>query len=167
MAPAASLAARRAQPAAFRRTRDSPQRPARGSPERRATAPGPGDRPAIGDGPETTDLRDLSRPMLALYIGGMGARGRNFYNDLAVRFGYEQEAAAIQDAYLDGRKDEAAGLVPASLLEGTSLIGPRSLVAERIAAMREAGVTTLNVAPLAATHADRVALIEQIRDLAG
>jgi F420-dependent oxidoreductase-like protein len=122
---------------------------------------------AIGEGPETTGLRDLSRPMLALYIGGMGARGRNFYNDLAVRFGYEQEAAAIQDAYLDGRKDEAAGLVPASLLEGTSLIGPRSLVAERVAAMRESGVTTLNVAPLAATHAERVALIEQIRDLAG
>jgi F420-dependent oxidoreductase-like protein len=122
---------------------------------------------AIGEGPETTGLRDLSRPMLALYIGGMGARGRNFYNDLAVRFGYPQEAAAIQDAYLEGRKDEAAGLVPASLLEGVSLIGPRSLVAERIAAMREAGVTTLNVAPLAGTHADRVALIEQIRDLAG
>ena len=122
---------------------------------------------AIGEGPETTGLRDLSRPMLALYIGGMGARGRNFYNDLAVRFGYEQEAAAIQDAYLDGRKDEAAALVPDSLLAGTSLIGPRAQVAERIAAMREAGVTTLNVAPLAATHADRVALIEQIRDLAG
>jgi F420-dependent oxidoreductase-like protein len=122
---------------------------------------------AIGEGPETTGLHDLSRPMLALYIGGMGARGRNFYNDLAVRFGYEQEAAAIQEAYLDGRKDEAAALVPASLLEGTSLIGPRSLVAERVAAMRESGVTTLNVAPLAGTHADRVALIEQIRDLAG
>jgi F420-dependent oxidoreductase-like protein len=120
---------------------------------------------AIGEG--TEGLRDLSRPMLALYIGGMGARGRNFYNDLAVRFGYEQEAAAIQEAYLDGRKDEAAALVPASLLEGTSLIGPRSLVAERVAAMRESGVTTLNVAPLAGTHADRVALIEQIRDLAG
>jgi F420-dependent oxidoreductase-like protein len=122
---------------------------------------------AIGAGPETIALRDLARPMLALYIGGMGARGRNFYNDLAVRFGYAAEAAAIQDAYLGGRKDEAAGLVPASLLEGTSLIGPRSLVAERIAAMREAGVTTLNVAPLAGTHADRVALIEQIRELAG
>jgi F420-dependent oxidoreductase-like protein len=122
---------------------------------------------AIGEGAETAALRDLSRPMLALYIGGMGARGRNFYNDLAVRFGFEQEAAAIQDAYLDGRKDEAAALVPAALLEGTSLIGPRSLVAERIAAMRESGVTTLNVAPLARTHAERVALIEEIRDLAG
>jgi F420-dependent oxidoreductase-like protein len=120
---------------------------------------------AIGEG--TEGLRDLSRPMLALYIGGMGARGRNFYNDLVVRFGFEAEAAAIQEAYLDGRKDEAAALVPAALLEGTSLIGPRSLVAERVAAMRESGVTTLNVAPLAATHAERVALIEEIRDLAG
>jgi F420-dependent oxidoreductase-like protein len=119
---------------------------------------------AIGD--DTAGLLDLGRSALALYIGGMGARGRNFYNDLAVRYGYEQEAAAIQEAYLSGRKQEAEALVPASLLEGTSLIGPRSLVAERVAAMRESGVTTLNVAPLAATHAERVALIEQIRDLA-
>jgi len=104
--------------------------------------------------------------MQALYIGGMGAKGRNFYNDLVGRYGYEAEAAAIQDAYLDGRKDEAAALVPASLLEGTSLIGPRSHVAERVAAFRESGVTTLNVAPLAQTHAERVRLIEQIRDLA-
>jgi F420-dependent oxidoreductase-like protein len=118
-------------------------------------------------GADVTGYRELGRPMLALYIGGMGARGRNFYYDLAVRFGYESEAAAIQDAYLAGRKDEAAALVPASLLAGTSLIGPRSLVAERVEAMRESGVTTLNVTPLAATHADRVELIEQVRDLAG
>ncbi|HEU5416131.1 MAG TPA: LLM class F420-dependent oxidoreductase [Streptosporangiaceae bacterium] len=119
---------------------------------------------AIGE--DTGGLLDLGRATMALYIGGMGARGRNFYNDLAVRYGYEAEAAAIQDAYLDGRKQEAEALVPASLLEGTSLVGPRSLVAERVAAMRESGVTTLNVAPLAATHAERVALIEQVRELA-
>ena len=119
---------------------------------------------AIGD--DVSGYLELGRPLLALYIGGMGARGRNFYYDLAVRFGYEAEAAAIQDAYLAGRKDEAAALVPASLLAGTSLIGPRSLVAARVAAMRESGVTTLNVAPIAATHAERVRLIEQIRDLA-
>src|SRR5712691_10308565 len=77
---------------------------------------------AIGE--DVTGYRELGRPMLALYIGGMGAKGRNFYYDLAVRFGYEREAAAIQDAYLAGRKDEAAALVPASLLAGTSLIGP-------------------------------------------
>src|SRR6266496_3131232 len=77
---------------------------------------------AIGD--DVAHLRELGRPQLALYIGGMGARGRNFYNDLARRFGYEAEAEAIQDAYLDGRKDEAAALVPAELVEHTSLIGP-------------------------------------------
>jgi F420-dependent oxidoreductase-like protein len=122
---------------------------------------------ALAIGEDNAGLRDLSRPQLALYIGGMGARGRNFYNDLAIRYGYEQEAKAIQDAYLDGRKDEAAALVPESLLAGTSLIGSRSYVAERIAALRESGVTVLNVAPLASTHADRVALIEEIRELAG
>ena len=119
---------------------------------------------AIGD--DVTGLRDHGRPELALYIGGMGARGRNFYNDLARRLGYEAEAKAIQDAYLDGRKDEAEALVPAELVERTSLIGPESYVRERLAAYREAGVTTLNVTPLAPTHEARVRLIEQIRDLA-
>ena len=113
-----------------------------------------------------TGLRDLGRPELALYIGGMGARGRNFYNDLARRFGYEAEAKAIQDAYLDGRKAEAEALVPAELVERTSLIGPESYVRERLAAYREAGVTTLNVTPLAPTHEARVRLIEQVRALA-
>jgi len=120
---------------------------------------------AIGE--DVLSYRELARPVFALYIGGMGAKGRNFYNDLAVRYGFEDEAAAIQDAYLDGRKKEAESMVPAELLAGTSLIGPRSLVAERMAALAEAGVTTLNVAPIAATHAERVALIEQARDLAG
>ncbi len=119
---------------------------------------------AIGD--DVTGLIDLIRPVQALYIGGMGAREKNFYNALAVRYGYAREAAAIQDAYLAGRKDEAAGLIPQELLESVSLIGPKSYVAERVAAMRESGVTTLNVAPLGTTHAERVALIEQIRDLA-
>ncbi len=119
---------------------------------------------AIGD--DVTGLRNYGRSELALYIGGMGARGRNFYNDLARRFGYEAEAEAIQDAYLDGRKDEAEALVPADLVERTSLIGPESYVRERLAAYREAGVTTLNVTPLAPTHEARVRLIEQIRDLA-
>ncbi len=118
---------------------------------------------AIGD--DVTGLRDLSRPQLALYIGGMGARGRNFYNDLTRRFGYEGEAKAIQDAYLDGRKEEAQALVPAELVELTSLIGPESYVRERIAAYQEAGVTTLNVTPIAATHQARVRLIEQARSL--
>jgi F420-dependent oxidoreductase-like protein len=119
---------------------------------------------AIGD--DVTGLRDLARPHFALYIGGMGARSRNFYNDLARRFGYEAEAAAIQDAYLVGRKEEAAALVPADLLERTSLIGPEGYVRDRLAVLRESGVTTLSVTPLAPDHAARVALIERIRDLA-
>jgi F420-dependent oxidoreductase-like protein len=120
---------------------------------------------AIGD--DVKGLIDLIRPVQALYIGGMGARGRNFYNNMAVRYGYAKEAAAIQDAYLAGRKDEAAAMIPQELLENVSLIGPKSYVAERVAAMRESGVTTLNVAPMGTTHAERIALIEQIRDLAG
>jgi F420-dependent oxidoreductase-like protein len=118
---------------------------------------------AIGD--DVTSLRDLSRPELALYIGGMGARGRNFYHDLAGRLGYEAEAQAIQDAYLDGRKAEAEALVPAELAERITLIGPKAYVAERLAAYRDAGVTTLNVTPLAPTHQARVRLLEQVRAL--
>ena len=118
----------------------------------------------IGD--DVASYRDLARPFFALYIGGMGARGRNFYNTLARRLGYEAEAMRIQDAYLDGRKDEAASLVPAELLEKTSLIGPEGYVRERLAAWREAGVTTLTVTPLAGTHPGRVHLIERAADLA-
>jgi F420-dependent oxidoreductase-like protein len=120
---------------------------------------------AIGD--DVTSLRDLTRPVFALYIGGMGARGRNFYYDLACRFGYQSEADTIQEAYLAGRKDEAAALVPADLVEKTALIGPAGYVAERLEAFREAGVTTLNVTPLAPTHAARLADIERVRALAG
>jgi F420-dependent oxidoreductase-like protein len=120
---------------------------------------------AIGD--DVAGYIELGRPAMALYIGGMGARGQNFYTKLASDYGYPDEARAIQDAYLDGRKDEAAALVPRSLLEGISLIGPKSRVAERIAALRETGVTTLNVQPLAPTHEERVALIEQVKELAG
>jgi F420-dependent oxidoreductase-like protein len=98
---------------------------------------------AVGEGLEP--LRELARPMTALYIGGMGARGRNFYNTLARRYGYEAEAERIQDLYLSGKKDEAAAAVPDELLELTSLIGPPGYVKERIAAYREAGVTVLNV----------------------
>lgn len=119
---------------------------------------------AIGD--DVTGLRRLVRPELALYIGGMGAPGRNFYNTLAQRYGFEAEAATVQELYLSGRKDEAAAALPEELVEGTSLIGPASWVAERLAAFAAAGVTTLNVTPIARTHEDKVRLIEQLRDLA-
>ena len=77
--------------------------------------------------------------MAALYIGGMGAKGRNFYNDLARRYGYEKEAEQIQDLYLAGKKDEAAALVPRELLELTTLVGPEGYVRERIAALQGGG----------------------------
>jgi len=120
---------------------------------------------AIGD--DVAHLRDVTRPFFALYIGGMGARGRNFYYDLACRFGYADEAKGIQDAYLSGRKEEAAALVPAELVEKTSLIGPHGYVKERLAAFREAGVTTLNLTALSPTHDRRVKDIETVRTLAG
>jgi hypothetical protein len=105
-------------------------------------------------------IRDLGRGAAALYIGGMGAKGKNFYNALACRYGYEKEAAEIQDLYLSGQKKEAAALVPAELLEATSLCGPESYIKERVAALAEVGVTHLNVTPVGA---DPVAMIEKLR----
>ncbi|MER5435185.1 LLM class F420-dependent oxidoreductase [Streptomyces sp. NPDC002588] len=121
--------------------------------------------PPLAIGEDVDDLIDLARPQLALYIGGMGARGHNFYNDLACRYGYESAAAAVQDLYLSGRRDEAAAAVPADLLRATSLIGPASYVAERLAAFRAAGVTTLQVRPLAHTTAQRLTDIENLRTM--
>ncbi|MGY1846921.1 LLM class F420-dependent oxidoreductase [Blastococcus sp. SYSU DS1021] len=106
------------------------------------------------------------RAQLALYVGGMGARGKNFYNDLAVRYGYADEATTVQDLYLAGRKDEAAAALPEAFVRGVSLIGPRGHVAERVAAFRDAGGTTLNATPLAAEHADRLRAIETLKALA-
>ncbi|ROO87911.1 F420-dependent oxidoreductase-like protein [Actinocorallia herbida] len=100
---------------------------------------------AIGD--DQAALRDLARPQLALYIGGMGAKGRNFYNDLVRRYGFEAEAEKIQDLYLSGRKKEAEAAVPDELIDQTNLLGPEGFVKERLAAYRAAGVTVLNVDP--------------------
>ncbi len=115
---------------------------------------------AIGAEAEVGKVRELGRPTLALYIGGMGAKGKNFYNTLACRYGYEKEAAEIQDLYLSGKKKEAAAAVPAELLEGTSLCGPEGYIKERVAALAEAGVTHLSVTPVGP---DPVAMIETLR----
>ena len=98
-------------------------------------------------GEDLPRLRDRLRPGIALYVGGMGARTRNFYNDLARRYGYEREATTIQDLYLAGRKREAAAAVPDALVDEVCLVGPESRIAERMAAYRESGATTLIVAP--------------------
>ncbi len=99
--------------------------------------------PPVILGDDVPALLQFVKPMLALYIGGMGARGKNFYNDLACRYGFEAEAKQIQDLYLDGKKEEAAAAVPDTLADEVSLVGPPERIRDRLAAWRESGVTTL------------------------
>ncbi|HEX6391654.1 MAG TPA: LLM class F420-dependent oxidoreductase [Solirubrobacteraceae bacterium] len=119
---------------------------------------------AIGDDLPVDELLDAARAPLALYIGGMGARGKNFYNDIISRAGYADAARTIQDLYLDGKKDEAAAAVPRELLERMHLIGSAAQVAERVAAYRQAGVTTLMVEPVGP---DPIGSITRLRELLG
>ncbi len=114
---------------------------------------------AIGD--DVKGLLDLARPLYALYVGGMGARGKNFYNDLACQYGWEAEAKKIQDLYLDGHKRDAEAEVPMEWLELGNLVGPASYVKERIAAYREVGVTNLQITP--ATD-DPAATVRQLKE---
>ena len=117
------------------------------------------------DAEQIENASQMVRHQAALYIGGMGARGKNFYNQLAVRYGYADAAKEIQDLYLNGKKVEAAAAVPADLVEAMSLIGPRSLVAERVAAFRAAGVTCILAAPVAPTHKERVEDMAQLAEI--
>jgi alkanesulfonate monooxygenase SsuD/methylene tetrahydromethanopterin reductase-like flavin-dependent oxidoreductase (luciferase family) len=120
---------------------------------------------AIGDeltGDTQQRILDFSRPTSALYIGGMGARDKNFYNTICQKYGYVDEAIEIQDLYLAGKKEEAAAAVPAEMLEKTNLVGPAGYVKERLAAYKEAGVTHLSVNPVGG---DPVATIEQLRTM--
>ncbi len=121
--------------------------------------------PALAIGENVTPLLEFVKPHLALYIGGMGAKSKNFYHTLATKYGYGAEADRIQELYLAGKKEEATKIVPDDLVRDISLIGPAGFVKERIAAFKEAGATVLNVVPLAATPAERVGLIEQLREL--
>ncbi len=120
---------------------------------------------AIGEGDEVIAVRDLARPMVALYVGGMGAKGKNFYNDVARRYGFEEAAEKIQDLYLDGKKSEAEALVPDELLEATSLCGPVTYVAERIAGFRQAGVTHLQAIPVPLGDQRPVDIIATLKEL--
>lgn len=121
--------------------------------------------PALAIGENVEPIREFVKPHLALYIGGMGAKGKNFYHTLATRYGYGAAADRIQELYLSGDKDSAVKAVPDELVRDISLIGTRGFVKERLAAFREAGVTALNVVPIAATPADRIKLIETLREL--
>ncbi|MGZ4389901.1 MAG: LLM class F420-dependent oxidoreductase [Gaiellaceae bacterium] len=87
--------------------------------------------------------RDALKPYYALYVGGMGAKGRNFYNDLFVRYGFEREAAEIQELYLGGKQREAIAAIPDAFVDRVSLVGPKERIAERLDAFREAGATTI------------------------
>ncbi|MGB3437241.1 MAG: LLM class F420-dependent oxidoreductase [Actinophytocola sp.] len=113
---------------------------------------------------EEAALRQV-RAHVALYIGGMGARGKNFYTSLVARFGYGGEAEKVQDLYLAGRREAAAAAVPDALVRGVALVGPVEVVAARLAAFAVAGATTLNLRPLAADHARRVRDFETVREL--
>src|SRR3984885_9289592 len=118
---------------------------------------------AIGD--DVDDRLELLKPQLALYIGGMGAKGRNFYHNLATRYGFGEVADRIQELYLAGRKREAIDAVPDELVRGISLVGPRGFIAERLAAFNEAGVTTLLVSPVAADPGESVRYVEEVLEL--
>ncbi|MCX5045621.1 LLM class F420-dependent oxidoreductase [Aldersonia sp. NBC_00410] len=121
--------------------------------------------PAVAIGENVEHMLDWVKPHLALYIGGMGARGKNFYHELATRYGYGEQADRIQDLYLDGRKEEAIKAVPDELVRAVSLIGPAGYVKERIAAFAAAGATTLNIVPLAEDAAGRLKVVEELRAL--
>ncbi|MCV2394270.1 LLM class F420-dependent oxidoreductase [Actinotalea sp. M2MS4P-6] len=117
----------------------------------------------IGSGPVVAQALAAHRRRLALYLGGMGARGANFYADLAARYGYAEQAEQVQDRYLAGDRDGAAGAVPDELVAGTALIGDVAHVAERLSAYAASGVTTLSVHPSAADLAGKVADLEVLR----
>jgi F420-dependent oxidoreductase-like protein len=117
----------------------------------------------VGD--DIDAARDVMRPFLALYVGGMGSRERNFYNDQARRYGFERQAAEVQEHYLAGRKQEAAAALPAELIDLITLCGPAGRVRERLAAFRESGVGTLIAAPSAWTHEERLHQLRQLAEL--
>ena len=120
---------------------------------------------AVGIGEGLEGLRDMGRPMAALYIGGMGARGKNFYNELFASYGYEKEAAEIQDLYLAGKKPEAAAAIPQSFIDATTLIGPEGFVRDRLAELRESGVNCLNVSLVGRDLKERIRTLDQLRNL--
>jgi F420-dependent oxidoreductase-like protein len=109
--------------------------------------------------------RDAIRPVLALYVGGMGSRKQNFYNALVRRYGFDEAADEVQDLYLGGKKEEAMAALPAELIDITSLCGPRDRIAERLELYREAGVGTLMVSPTAFSPEQRIATLRTLAEL--
>ncbi len=112
------------------------------------------------DAEEAGKIRDQGRFMTALYVGGMGAKGKNFYNNIFRKYGYEDAAATIQDLFLSGKKEEAMAAVPQEFLDSTALVGDEGWVRERVEAYRASGVTHLSVQPVGA---NRLELIEKVK----
>ncbi|HEX8066449.1 MAG TPA: LLM class F420-dependent oxidoreductase [Thermoleophilaceae bacterium] len=108
--------------------------------------------------------RDMVRPLLALYVGGMGSREKNFYNRVVQRYGFEEAAREVQDLYLDGKRSEAAAALPAELIDTVALVGPRDRVRDRLAAYRDAGVGTVIVTPLAQPE-QRPGMLRELAEL--
>jgi F420-dependent oxidoreductase-like protein len=118
----------------------------------------------------TDDLaaaRDAMRPFLALYVGGMGSREKNFYNQLVQRYGFEDAAREVQDLYLEGKRDEAMAALPDELIDLVSLCGPPDRVRERLEVFRGAGVGTLGVSPMAWDRDGRLEQLRLVAELAG
>jgi F420-dependent oxidoreductase-like protein len=112
---------------------------------------------------DVESARNATRPFIALYVGGMGSRDKNFYNALVQRYGFEDEAREVQDLYLAGKKDDAMARLSDELIDTVSLVGPKDKVREKLAVFRDAGVHTLGVTPLAF---DKEGRLEQLRLLA-
>ncbi len=115
-------------------------------------------------GSDVVHKRELDRDHLALYVGGMGARDKNFYNTVVRKYGFEAEAREVQDLYLAGHREEAAAKLPDALLEGTSLIGDKSYLKDRLAAYREHGVTVIQVQPVGDDPVRDIRLFREILD---
>jgi F420-dependent oxidoreductase-like protein len=118
---------------------------------------------SIGD--DLAAARDTIRPMLALYVGGMGSREKNFYNQLVSRYGFEENAKKVQDLYLDGKKDEAAAALSDDLIDHVALVGPKDRVKDRLEAYRDAGVGTLITTPMAFDVESRSRMLREFADL--
>ena len=120
---------------------------------------------AIGEGEEAIKVRQFARSTAALYIGGMGAVGQNFYTELATRYGYGDDAKIIQELYLSGKKAEAEAAVPEEFLELTTICGSKGYVKERLAAYKEAGITHLQMYPVTLGDQTKPQLIEMLKDM--
>jgi alkanesulfonate monooxygenase SsuD/methylene tetrahydromethanopterin reductase-like flavin-dependent oxidoreductase (luciferase family) len=105
------------------------------------------------------------RPLLALYVGGMGSREKNFYNQLVSRYGFEDAAKEVQDLYLEGKKDEAAAALPAELIDQTTLVGSADHIKERLAVYADAGVGTLMFSPMDFTAEGRSRVLRTVAAL--